>query len=490
MLVEKQCSRCKKVFSASVDSQEVCPTCVANEFAVAEVDKEAVAMRQKRAAKSSDWKFRKGVALGRSAGRLRSSLAFLLFVLCVVFIALINTVEISWLPQFNLTHQLIISVSGAVVASILLLSALRRNKLFIFASVCIILAMGAGIPYLFHLEALIEPEVDDSSVIKQYSKVLSMDDAKVRTFLARKESDKAGEHFCILVLYDGVDSQEKVQQLHRCIASSLTRCLNSGEERNRSASVTSEPYQASAYPNIEARLYFVYNAKKDVVANAGGIKEVLSLFGRITHEHNDSGIYELVVSEDKILGKAEDLEDAVHTESLNYAAANMNLLNCADAIVVKDAAERLDAAYPQLASRSDEVRLCLEKLLKFYWDEEPAAHLALVKAWITYCADQHESKVREAVLSLWQRDMQLWSDVAASLGSPFEGELHNFLNNLIDKSSENTLLMGVLDYLFHHGTAKSLAVLEGYLQSEDEEVKKLAKRAKDAILVRGTAPKH
>ena len=83
---------------------------MANEFAVAEVDKEAVAMRQKRAAKSSDWKFRKGVALGRSAGRLRSSLAFLLFVLCVVFIALINTVEISWLPQFNLTHQLIISV--------------------------------------------------------------------------------------------------------------------------------------------------------------------------------------------------------------------------------------------------------------------------------------------------------------------------------------------------------------------------------------------
>lgn len=490
MLVEKECSRCKKIFSASVDSQEVCPACLADEFAVAEVDTEAVAQRQKRSSKSADLKFRKGAAFVHSAGRMRSFLAFTLFVLCVGFIAIVNTVEIEWLPQFNFMHQLVISLSGAIVSSLLLLTVLRRNKLFIFASIGIILAMGAGMPYLFQLDLLIAPEQEEPSTVKQYSKVLSMDNAKVREFLARKESDKAGAHFCILVLYDDIDSQEKVQQLHRCIASSLTRCLNSGEERNLSASVTSEPFQAAAYPNIETRLYFVYNAKKDVLADAGGIRELLSLFGRITHEHLDSGVIELVVSEDKVLGRATDLEDAKNPESLNYVAANMKLLNCADAAVVKGAAERLDEAYPQLVSRSDEVRLNLEKLLKFHWDEEPETHVALVKAWITYCADQHESKVREAVLSLWQRDMNRWAEVAASLGSPFESELHNFLNNLSDKSSDNALLMGVLDYLVHHGTAKSLAILEGYLQSEDEAVKVLAKRAKDAILVRGTAPQH
>ncbi len=482
--MEKECSRCHKKFAASVEIQEVCPACLADEFsavsAAAPVD--AGTKRNKDFPKKSP-AWRKGGAAARmSSGRLRCVLALILLILSVVFIALCNEMRPAYIPEFNLTQQLIISGCVSFISVLLLSSAFRHNKKFVLVSVPIVLVMGGGAPYLFYQEPQQIMEKESAATEKQYDKVLTADEERLAKFYTKIEQDKAGEHFCVLVLFENAASQEIAQQAHRCVAAALMRYLNADGERT--ASVHSEAYTARIYADMPARLYFAYNARKDVVEASGGIKKILSSFGRITHNHNDTGVFEVVVDAEALKGAEALRAAAAQPGTPDYFRANMELLNCADAETVKDTAERLMATYPQLVSRADEIRNRLEKMLKHYWDESPDAHKALVEAWLAYCDDKAAPGVKNVVLNLWLRDKKLWDEVAASLGSVFESELHNFLNNLSNKSADNELLLGVLDYLKQHGTAISLVLLESYTEVEDEEVRKRAQNAKASILMR------
>lgn len=486
LLVEKECTRCHKKFSASVEIQEVCPACLADEFSAvsAVAPAESGAKRSKELAKRSN-SWNKGSSVARaSAGRLRCVMALLLFVLCVAFIAVINEMHIAYLPEFNMTHQFIISVSVSIISALLLCSAYRHNKKFVLVCVPVVLAMGGGSPYLFYRVTKPVKEKEVVEVEKQYEKVLHADEARIIEFYKKKEQDKAGEHFCVLVLFEDVESAEEAQQLHRCVAAALRRCLNVSGELSATASVHFEPYAAKNYPDMPAYLYFAYNARKDVVASAGGISKILSSIGRITQNHHDTGVYELVTDAATLKGSDAMRETAAQPDSSDYFKVNFDLLNCADAAVVQDTAERLIATYPQLVAHREEICNRLEELLKYYWNDTPDTHKSLVEAWLTYCDDKESTKVRNTILNLWQHDSARWEDVAATLGPVFETELQNFLNNLSDKSENRELLFNVLDYLQHHGTAQSLILIESYSQSDDEEMKKRALDAKASILLR------
>lgn len=526
--VEKECTRCHKLFRASDESQDVCPGCLNDEFAsgvavsapveAPTVKNQSVAMMRQKARANRFGKSFGGKRSFNSSGAVRCSLAVFLFAVCVFMFLLSDGEHETFLNQLEYHYQLSISLGFALISTALLLPSFSAHKTQVGAVVAVILLLGISMPSMWHFRI---PETEAySAPPRQLTDTESnrppegrmIQDKELEPFIVAQSSRPDRVHYSIFVRYSVASSNpengrvkyEKMDAATKnLIKKSLSRLL-----------------RTEKVDFVESRTEFgVIYTVSDVLGNKQNISTLLGRYGDVYYSDPVAGIYEVALDQNKInSGKNAMVAESRNPNHPAYTELNMQALRCLDPGVVCEAANELARSNVNRL-RSDIVN-CLLGVLQEPWEKEPATYKALVEALVVYATDMGNAQVVDAlwkyfdrnvkanqsvsiivtrrlvkevpdrmaepVWLLWQRQPDAWNEIAGNLVQQLEPHMIEQLERPDIAVNEQR---DVLGYLKVYGTSLSLPVLQRVSESANDLTVKLeASDAVNAINGRASEP--
>lgn len=497
MHVEKECTRCHKMFRASSDSQDVCPVCLNDEFSagvtLSDGSDEAVAKLQTSAMQRQSARANR---LGKRLrvnnpfsvnGGVRCALAVFLFSICVFLFLLSDGSEPTFLNQLEYHYQLCISLGTAIVSALLILPSFSGHKTQVGAVVAVILLLGGAMPSMWHyrvddaelvsvpLENPQTPEVQ----VRQEGRLL--DERDLVLFRNAKKGYPHRVHYAIFLRYSIMPGSAEGGNIKyvplsyetiTLVRKSLSRLLHGAKVESLKSD--------SGYGVIFT------------ITNAPGEKQnittMLSRYGEVYFSDPEEGIYEVAYNERKVLrgisGKMDERRNPRHPA---YVELNMEALRSLDAEVVRAAA--VDLATSDVKRLRNDILNCLIETLQEPWASAPDTYKALVEALVVYApqgtprvadillkyfeissknqrpvsksvvlrlAKEAPDKMHGPVLKLWQYSPSEWNEVAGVLIAQLEPYM---IEQLLRQDIRINEMLDVLRYLEPYGTQKSIPVL-------------------------------
>lgn len=519
LFVEKECTKCHKVFRATQESQEICAECLGAEFGsgvvATDFGRDSVvksntdAMRRQQARADRVGKQLRSSSAFSTMGQVRCGLAVLLFLICVFMFIISDGEHMTFLNQLEYNYQLSISVGVSLVASLLLLPSFSGHKVTIGISWAIMLIMGVNMPNMWHYRVpqttiySHNEEEKDVADIAASIKGRLLTDKELSYFYDLKKTRPRAVHYSVFVRCDaiqedyaaGVVSFGKMEQKNRnLIRSSLSRMLHGAQvEINNTASGSGVIFTVVNVPDERKNL-----------------TTMLGCYGRVYFSDAAEGIYELLLEPDKVsIGEELDTSVLLDPAHPGFAELNMRALRSLNAEIVRAAAKRLaDANVNRL--RSDICSRLIETL-QYPWEAEPDAYNALVEALVVYApageartidllwhyfkenirnrrgvsnivvtrlAKDAPERMKDPVLKLWQANPTAWNDIAGILAAELEPVI---LEQLSKSASDVKVMTDCLNYLEPYGTQKAIPVLEAYVNHQDRAIARKAANTIDAI---------
>lgn len=504
--MEKQCSRCGKVFQPSTEDQSVCSVCVGEEFSAAPVVSSAppadvwgqnkvAILRQEARAK------RMRTALHREQpysmfGLVRCVIALVLF--CIVLLIFLfgdTPLFKPMIDSLSIEYRFVVSIGASLISVCLLLPSFRRKKVLISLLCILMLAIGAAMPLFSYdneqeqadaaSDAKETPQNAQSEVQgTEASRDLTKGDLSV--FYSHRKEAPRGTHFAIYITQQNSALRSLVREI-------LTRLMQAEYTR--------------AYTRGNGALYVVVNAR---VPYSVGVR-VASRFGSIKYANPQEGIYEVGYNEEKLnVVSPYSAEVLGSPTNPNFVAGNVSELLCMDATRVGSAAKLLASANVQYLRR--DIRNALVQVLRDPWDSEPETQQALLEALDVYapagdtevitlfkryfsmCREQRRAvspqvmqrliaeepdAMLEPVVQLWVANPITWRDMITAFGSRAE-------EKLLEKmaTSDIQLLDAILKYLGDFGTPAAIPALENLSQHPDTLIRHKARTTLEEILKR------
>lgn len=520
--VEKECTRCHKVFRPSTESQDVCAVCLNEEFgagvAATDFGRESIlkehseAMRRQRARASRLARAFRSTSAFSMLGLVRCVLAVILFLICVFFFITSDGDKLTFLNQLPYIYQLSISLGCAIISSLLLLPSFSRHKTIVMVTCLLMLALGATMPTIWHFRVPVTtayvPETGAGSAKGEQAlnNGRLIDDKELSFFSDLKKTRPRDVHYCVFMRCDhlkddtapGVISYGRMDQSARnLIRSSLSRLMHGAPvEINNSQNGCGVIFTVSCVPGEKQN-----------------ISSLLNRYGSVYFSDAAEGIYELTLDPDK-LAIGEDCDTSKLLDPMHPAFAELNIkaLRSLRADVVRASAKRLaDANVNRL--RADICNRLIETL-NTPWETDLDTYNMLIDALVVYAPEgdvritpllwnyfqtvirAHRSvsndvairlakaapdKMNEPVLKLWQLNPTAWNEVAGVLVDYIEPYM---IEQLEKKDLSVRQLTDCLNYLQPYGTAKSLPFLQPYLGHADRAISRKASNTIDAIKVR------
>lgn len=496
------------MFRATRETQEVCSACLEAEFASGvssteaqhdENVKEYVGARKRQIERAA----RMGRAFrSRSAysvvGKVRCGLAMVLFLVCVFFFVISDGEQMTVLNQLDFVYQISISISVAVISSLLLLPSFSRHKIIISSTILLMLTLGATMPLFWNYKVpesteythTVGSEAALEEAQKQSGRLLT--DKDIPAFVDLERTRPGSVHYCIFIRCDMADRNttdgvlyfgSMEQSTRNLVRSSLSRQLEGAKvEINNS-------------PNGEGVIFTASNVK----AERKNISNMLSRYGEVYFSDAARGVYEILLDSDKIkIGEDVDPMMLLDYHRPGFVEANMRALQSLDAKLVAAAADRLAKAnVPML--RGD-VAHRLAQTLQSSWKTEPATYKALAEALVVYARDDEPQlepllweyfesnlkagrgvsstvvarlaqiapqRMKTPVLKLWQSNPAAWNQIAGLLAA----ELEPFMISQLSRQDLPVKeLTDVLNYIQLYGTAQALPVLSTLESHPDKAV--------------------
>lgn len=519
MHVEKECTRCHKMFRASSDSQDVCPDCLNNEFsagaALSDVGSDAVAkllssavQRQNARANRLGKRFRVKNPFSSNGG-VRCAFALFLFSVCVFLFLLSDGEEPTFLNQLEYHYQLCISLGSALVSLALILPSFSGHKTQVTVASLVILLLGVAMPSMWYYRVDDSEVYTDELVGAQAPETQSQqgghlfDERDLVQFRNAKKGYPSRVHYAVFLRYsvDPESSQNGRDKYIPCgydvihlVNRSLSRLLHGANVENVRS--------ASGYGVV----FTVTNAPGE----KQNISTLLGRYGDVYFSNPEEGIYEVACDEQKIMsGKNGNVEHRRDPNHPDYVELNLKALRSLDAQVVRVAAEHL--ANSDVKRLKNDIFHCLIEVLQDPWETSPDTYKALVDALVVFepegaynprvfdllmnylkfesqnsrpvsqsvvtrLALEKPEKMHVPVLKLWQRSPEAWNDVAGLLVEQLEPYMIEQLQRSDIKIDE---MLNVLRYLDSYGTPKSLPALRHVCETTG--VQTLRHRAADVI---------
>ena len=511
------------MFRASTESQDVCPTCLNDEFGsgVAATDfgreefikENSAAMRRQQARATRLSKNFRSATAYNLIGMLRCGLGVILFMICVLLFLISDGDEMTFLNQLEYEYQLCISLGTALISSLLLLPSFTRHKIVVASFWVVMLTMGATMPSMWHFkvpqvtdyvpETTEENTVDDAALMNGRH----LTDADLAYFNELKESRSRGVHYSVFVRCDlvsedvaeGIIAFGRMEQPTRnLIRASLSRLMRGAKvEINNSADGS----------GVIFTLVNVPDERKNITS-------ILNRYGRVYYSEPAEGIYELLLEPDKVkIGSAYDAAIMLDPLHPSFAELNMKALRSLDAEIVRAAATRL--ADGNVNRLRNDIAVRIVETLQQPWESEPDTYNALVEALVVYApqgmphvadilwkyfqnnirarrgvsqrvsirlAQEAPDKMKNPVLKLWQSNPAAWNDVAGVLVEHMEPYM---IEQLTKRDVSVKDLTHIMNYLQSYGTSKSLPALTPYVEHGDKAITRKASNTIDAIKGRG-----
>lgn len=526
MSVEKECTRCHKVFLATQESQDVCADCLADEFGSGVVSKDfdhaslvknnIDATRRQQARASHQGRILRSGAAFSMSGHVRCGLAVFLFLLCVFMFILSDGSHRTFLNQLDYEYQLLISLGTALFSSLLLYPSFGRHKVVVVVLWCIMLLMGATLPSMCYYKVAEATSVasdstfssaadtDETGQNQKTTRVLP--DDELAFFYDLKKSRPKSVHYSVFVKSDAVTSDfgdgilaygRMEQSVRNLIKSSLSRMFHGAK------------VEINNVDTGQGVLFTVIN----VPAERKNITSLLGLFGDVYYSDAAEGIYELTLSNEKVrIGEESDPAVLLNVNHPGFAELNMNALRSLNPEIVRAAAKRLADANVN-ALRSD-IANRVKETLQYSWLTEPDTFNALVEVLVVYApqgdpqvtdilwnyfkenirarrsvsnevvarlAHDDPERMRTPVLKLWQANPLAWNDIAGILVN----ELQPYMIEQLSGSGLSVKeITDYMNYLELYGTEAALPTIQRYVNHQDKAISRKASNTRDSIMGR------
>ena len=507
------------MFRATCDSQDVCATCIndefgsgvtATDFGRADILKEHTeAMRRQQARATRVGRNLRSSSAFSMLGRVRCALSLVLFLFCVFMFLTSDGDKLTFLNQLPYEYQLSISLGTALVSSLLLLPSFSRHKVVVSVFCLLMLALGATMPSFWHFRVaettayVPETDADNAELDAAVVNGRLIDDKELTLFYDLKKSRPRDVHYCVFVRCDnlqedtapGVISYGRMEQsVRNLIRSSLSRLLYGAEvEINNSQNGSGVIFTVASVPGEKQN-----------------ITSLLSRYGNVYFSDAAEGIYELTLDPEKMkIGEDADTSKLLDPMHPSFAELNMRALRSLRSEVVRASAKRLaDANVNRL--RSD---ICNRLILTLNdpWDTDLDTYNVLIEALVVYApegdtrvtpllwsyfqtnirarrpvsneiavrlAKEAPDKMSGPVIKLWQMNPTAWNEVAGVLVASVEPYI---IEQLQKKDLSVKQLTDCLNYLQPYGTVQSLPVLQPYLEHQDRAISRKVSNTIDAI---------
>lgn len=510
--MEKECSKCHRLFYTGQEDAELCPECLKNEFkAVAqpldEADWKSLVEEYKQADKrqtSRAERMREGYASGAMfsfSGKLRFAFGCGLFLLCVLwFMTALNAENPNFISELDLLGQRVISALFCVVSAALVATSTRRYTKVVYSAAAFMLLSGWYMPVVFK-KAPVATEIqetttsaaardaettpkttDEQAVISEGDRALTSADLEV--FAQQKAAVPQAAHYAVYM--DKQDSRTRA-----IIRDALTRLLGGDYTR--------------AYTRNDGALYVVTN----VPGRPKNISRILGRFGKIAYAAPADGIYELRFDPEKThMVSRYPVEVLATPTNASYVPANIDELLCPDAMRIRAAAKSLHASNVQMLRH--EIHDALMQVIQDPWTSDFDTYSVLAEALVTYAYEKDAAVVDacrkffrlglemqrdipenvtaylvrevpeemvEPVVAFWCSNPIVWNETMTGLGIRVQEPLLVRL-----KQADSIREIGsIIRYLKDHGDARAVESIRPFTEHQDSIIRHSAQETINAL---------
>lgn len=505
--MEKECSKCHRLFYSGQEDAELCPECLRNEFkAVAqpldEADWKMLVEEYKQADKrqtSRAERMREGYSSGAIfsfSGKLRFAFGCGLFLLCVfLFMTTLNADHPNFISELDLLGQRVISALFCVVAAALVATSTHRYTKLVYSAAAFMLVSGWYMPIVFK-KTPEKPEEKVEVVSAQEKPVVvespeeqaegnrALSDADLDVFMQQKTAVPQAAHYAVYM--DKQDSRTRA-----IIRDALTRLLGGDYTR--------------AYTRNDGALYVVTN----VPGRPKNISRILGRFGKITYAAPADGVYELRFDPEKThMVSRYPVEVLASPTNASYVPANIDELMCPDAMRIRAAAKSLHASNVQMLRH--EIHDALLQVIQDPWTSDFDTYSVLAEALVTYAYEKDAAVVDacrqffrlglemqrdipenvtaylvrevpeemvEPVVAFWCSNPIIWNETMVGLGIRVQEPLMARL-----KQADSIREIGsIIRYLKDHGDARAVESIRPFTEHQDSIIRHSAQETINAL---------
>lgn len=495
--MEKECSKCHRLFYTGQEEAELCPDCLKNEFkAVAqpldEADWKSLVEEYKQADKrqtSRAERMREGYSSGAIfsfSGKLRFAFGASLFLLCVfLFMTTLNADHPNFISELDLLGQRVISALFCVVAAALVATSTHRYTKLVYSAAAFMLISGWYMPIVFK-KAPEKPELKADAVSAQEKPAVAeapaeqsegnraLTEADLEVFIQQKTAVPQAAHYAVYM--DKQDSRTRA-----IIRDALTRLLGGDYTR--------------AYTRNDGALYVVTN----VPGRPKNISRILGRFGKIAYAAPAEGIYELRFDPEKThMVSRYPVEVLAAPTNASYVPANIDELLCPDAMRIRAAAKSLHASNVQMLRH--EIHDALLQVIQDPWASDFDTYSVLAEALVTYAYEKDAAVVDacrkffrlglemqrdipenvtaylvrevpeemvEPVVAFWCSNPIIWNETMTGLGIRVQEPLLARL-----KQADSIREIGsIIRYLKDHGDARAVGSIRPFTEHQDSIIR-------------------
>lgn len=503
--MEKECTKCHRIYQTLQEETSLCPDCLKHEFGSAtplnDAEYDALVkeykwadrrQRQRAERMNENFNYKNRFSV---AGKLRFSFGMILFIITLFFYVVISgDTFVTSADAMNDASMRSISVLLCTIAAVLVGFSSPRHRRLTYTLGVGILISGWYMPDWREISidtavAAENAEEDAENAKADVAAVLSDTNGRVLTkedlevFYQQKQS--ASPSVSQYAVYmTGQDSRTR-----EIVRESLTRLLEAEYTR--------------AYTRSSGALYVIAN----VPGRQKNISHILSRYGKVVYSNPVEGVYEMRFDPEKAnLVCRYPVEVLTTPSNASFVSANISELGSLDPLRVRAAAMAFRDSNVKVLRR--EIHTSLMRTLQDPWAQDYDTYSALVSALVVYSAPGDKAvtdicrryfetqrtahkdipmqvteylvteipdEMVEPILSFWLENPLAWNAVLGKLGNRAQKPMLEKLKNPENMGQANV----ILKFLKDHGTAEAIPAVQEFAAKANSNL--LQRSAEDTL---------
>lgn len=502
--MEKECTKCHRMYRTTQEESTLCPDCLKLEFGSAtplnDAEHDALVgeykwadrrQRQRAERMNESYKYQNRFSV---AGKLRFSFGMALFVITLFFYVVISgETFVTSADAMNDASMRSISVLLCTIAAVLVGFSSPRHRWLTYTLGVGILVSGWYMPDWREISidtAVAKENAEEEAAAKadvaavlgeSNGRVLSQEDLEV-FYQQKKAASPSVSQYAVYMTGQDARTREIVRE-------SLTRLLESEYTR--------------AYTRSTGALYVIAN----VPGRQKNISHILSRYGKVVYSNPVEGVYEMRFDPDKAnLVCRYPVEVLTTPTNASFVSANISELGSLDPLRVCAAALAFRNSNVKVLRR--EIHAALIRALQDPWAQDYDTYSALVSALVVYSApgdkavtdicrrffeaqraahkdvpqqvteylvtEEPEAMV-EPILSFWLENPLAWNALLGKLGNRAQQPMLEKLKNPENMGQANV----ILKFLKDHGTAEAIPAVQEFASKANSNL--LQRSAEDTL---------